>query len=67
MSFFRRTTSSPLSLLALLGLLAFGLVACDEGPAEQAGSEAGAAIDDAAEAVGDAIENAGDAVQNATD
>ena len=57
----------PLALVALLALASFGLAACDDGPAEEAGSAAGAAIDDAAEAVGDAVEDAGDAVENATD
>ncbi len=60
-------TKTPLALVALLALLGFGLAACDEGPAEQAGSEAGAAIDDAVEATGDAVEEAGDAVGDAVD
>ena len=46
-------------LLACLRVAAgFALAACDEGPAERAGREAGAAIDDAAEAVSDAVEDA---------
>jgi len=56
-----------LAVLALLGVSSLGLVACDEGPAEDAASEAGAALDDAAEAAGDAVEEAGDAVEEATD
>jgi hypothetical protein len=56
----------PLALVALLALAGLGLAACDDGPAEEAGSEAGAAVDDAAEAVGDAVEEAGDAVEDAT-
>lgn len=63
------TTTLPraLALAALLGFASLGLAACDEGPAEEAGSEAGAAVDDAAEAVGDAVEDVGDAIEDATD
>lgn len=57
----------PLALVALLAFAGFGLAACDDGPAEEAGSEAGAAVDDAAEAAGDAVEDAGDAVEESTD
>lgn len=53
-------TGSPLALVALLALLSFGLAACDEGPAEEAGREAGAAIDEAGEAIGDAVDDATD-------
>lgn len=56
----------PMAVAALLALAGLGLAACDEGPAEEAGSEAGAAVDDAADAVGDAVEEAGDAVEDAT-
>lgn len=45
----------PLALVAFLALAGFGLVACDDGPAEEAG-----------EAVDDAVDDAGDAVEDAT-
>lgn len=44
------------ALLLLLALAAFGLTACEQGPAEDAG-----------EAIDQAVENTGDAVENATD
>lgn len=44
-------------LMAVLGLFAPGLIACeDQGPAE----EAGEAIDESAEELGDAVEDATD-------
>lgn len=51
--------------LALMAFLTLGLAACDEGPAEEAASEAGEAVDDAVESVGEAAEDAGDAVEDA--
>lgn len=45
-----------LALVAFLALAGFGLAACDDGPAE----EAGEAIDDAADDAGDAIDDATD-------
>ena len=57
-----------LALTAVLGLGSLGLAACDDpGPAEEAASEAGAAVDDAVEATGEAIEDAGEAVEEAAD
>ena len=56
----RFRSASPLLVVALLALLGLGLAACDEGPAEEAGREAGAAIDEAGEAIGDAVDDATD-------
>ncbi len=56
-----------LALAMAFGLLALTLTACDEGPAEEAGSEAGAAVDNAVEETGDAVEDAGDAVGDAVE
>ncbi len=57
----------PLALVALLALFGFGLAACDDGPAEDAASEAGAAVDDAVGAAGEAAEGAGEAVGDAAE
>lgn len=51
-----------LAMAMLLGLMAFGVVACDndDGPAEEAGQSVDNAMDDA----GDAMEDAGDDMQD---
>lgn len=55
-----------LALVFVLGLGGIGLAACDDpGPAEEAGSDAGAAVDEAVEDAGEAIEDAGEAVEDA--
>jgi hypothetical protein len=55
-----------LALVVVLGLGTIGLAACDEpGPAEEAGSDAGAAVDEAVEEAGEAVEEAGEAVEEA--
>lgn len=57
-----------LALALVLGLGTVGLAACDDpGPAEEAGGDAGAAIDDAMDSAGEAAEDAGEAVQEAVD
>jgi hypothetical protein len=55
-----------LALVFVLGLGSIVLAACDDsGPAEEAGSEAGAAIDEAVDEAGEAAEEAGEAVEDA--
>ena len=52
----------------VLGVATLGLAACDNpGPAEEAGGDAGAAVDDAVDSAGEAMEDAGEAVQDAVD
>ncbi|WP_251976931.1 hypothetical protein [Salinicola avicenniae] len=50
-----------MAMAMLLGLMAFGVVACDndDGPAEQAGESVDDAVDDA----GDAMEDTGENIQ----
>ncbi|OLO02821.1 MULTISPECIES: hypothetical protein [Salinicola] len=50
-----------MAMAMLLGLMAFGVVACDndEGPAE----EAGESVDNAVDNAGDAMDDAGDEMQ----
>jgi len=56
------------TLAVVLAVATVGLAACDDpGPAEEAGGDAGAAIDDAVESAGEAAEDAGEAVQDAVD
>jgi hypothetical protein len=56
------------TLALVLATAGVGLAACDDsGPAEEAGSEAGAAIDDAVEGAGDAMEEAGEAASDAVE
>lgn len=51
-----------MAMAMLLGLMAFGVVACDndEGPAEEAGESVDNAMDDA----GDAMDDAGEEIQD---
>ncbi len=53
-----------LAMAVTFGLLALTVTACDDGPAEEAGSEAGAAVDNAVDEAGDAAESAGDAIED---
>ena len=53
-----------LAMAVTFGLLTLTLSACDDGPAEKAGSEAGAAVDNAVDKAGDAAESAGDAIED---
>ena len=53
-----------LAVAIIFGLSALSLSACDDGPAEEAGSKAGAAVDNAVDQAGDAAEKAGDAIED---
>ena len=62
----------PLAMLALM--FAFGLAACEKGPAEKAGEKIdnatekmGDKIEDATDNAGDKLEEAGDKIEDATD
>ncbi|ABE60392.1 MULTISPECIES: hypothetical protein [Chromohalobacter] len=54
-----------LALMLVIGMTAFGVVACDndEGPAE----EAGESVDDAMDNAGDSMEDAGEDIQDAAE
>jgi len=57
-----------LTLALLLAVGSVGLVACDDpGPAEEAGGEAGEAVDEAVDEGEEAVEEAGDEAEEATD
>lgn len=53
-----------LIMAIIFGLLALTVTACDDGPAEEAGSNAGAAVDNAVDKAGDTAESAGDAIED---
>lgn len=60
-----------LKYIMIASVLAFGLAACDPNEADDAASDAGAAVQDTVEDAGDAVQgaadDAGDAVQGAAD
>ena len=67
-------TTNRLSIATLTLLLAFGLTACEKGPAEKAGEKidnaaerAGDKIEDATDKAGDKMEEAGDKIEDKTD
>ena len=67
-------TTNKLSIATLAILLAFGLTACEKGPAEKAGEKidnaaerVGDKIEDATDKAGDKMEEAGDKIEDKTD